>query len=66
MSPHFFGSGVKVDADAYMNALEHTVKPWIETVTAGLDCVFQQGSAPAHTAKRTQEWCRQNFNVVWT
>ena len=61
MSPHVFGPGV-VDSDAYLNAVE----PWIETVTRGLDYVFQQDSAPVHTAKRTQEWCQHNFNMVWT
>ena len=66
MPPHFFGPGEKVDADAYLNALEHTVKPWIDTVTGGSDYVFQQDSAPAHTAKRTQEWCQENFSMVWT
>ena len=61
MSPHVFGPGV-VDTDAYLN----TVEPWIETVTRGLDHVFQKDSSPAHTGKRTQEWCQQNLNMVWT
>ena len=66
MSAHFFGPAEKVDADAYLNILEHSMKPWIETVTRGLDYVFQQDLAPARTAKKTQEWCQQNFNMVWT
>ena len=29
------------------------------------EAVFQQYGAPAHWAKKTQEWCRTNFLDVW-
>ena len=29
------------------------------------DFIFMQDGAPAHTAKLTQEWCRDNLNGFW-
>ena len=52
MPPHFFKPGEMVTADVYLHALAHVVKPWIERITGGADYVFQQDSAPAHTANR--------------
>ena len=66
MPPHFFQPGEMVTADVYLHALAHVVKPWIERITGGTDYVFQQDSAPAHTANRTQEWCQQNLHMTWT
>lgn len=66
MPPHFFGPGEMVTADVYKRALEAKVKPWIESVTRGSPYVFQQDSAPAHTARSTQEWCLGNLQMVWT
>ena len=37
------------------------VKPWIEEVVAGRSYVFQQDSAPAHAARKTQKWLEDNF-----
>ena len=65
MPPHFFKPGEMVTADVYLHALAHVVKPWIERITGGADYVFQQDSAPAHTANRTQEWCQQNLHMTW-
>ena len=66
MPPHFFQPGEMVTSDVYINALETKVKPWIETVTSGSPYVFQQDSAPAHTAVRTQKWCQENLHMVWS
>ena len=66
MPPHFFEPGEMITADVYVGALEEKVKPWIEEVTGGKDYVFQQDSAPAHTAKKTQAWCQENLRDVWT
>ena len=66
MPPHFFGDKEKVNTEVYIKALEEVVKPWVEEVTAGASYVFQQDSAPAHAAKKTQEWCEENLDMVWT
>jgi len=28
--------------------------------------VFQQDGAPAHRARKTQEWCQSHFSAFWT
>ncbi|KAI6648344.1 hypothetical protein LOD99_12153 [Oopsacas minuta] len=27
--------------------------------------IFQQDGAPAHSAKRTQDWCKENLKYFW-
>ena len=66
MPPHFFEQNEKVNTDVYLRVLETVVLPWIKEVTRGAGYVFQQDSAPAHAAKKTQEWCRQNMHLTWT
>jgi inhibitor of nuclear factor kappa-B kinase subunit alpha len=43
------------------NVLQGVVKPLNMTLFSGQEWVFQQGSAPAHKAKTTQEWLRRNI-----
>jgi DDE superfamily endonuclease len=62
MPPYFFPQGLRVNADAYIETLDTIVKPWIDTVAQGRPYVFQQDSAPAHTASKTQEWLAENFH----
>ena len=37
-------------------------RPMLENMS---DFIFMQDGAPAHTAKLTQEWCRDNLNGFW-
>ena len=62
MPPHFFTQGMKINAAAYIEVLSTVVKPWIDTVRNGRPYIFQQDSAPAHKAQRTQEWLADNFH----
>ena len=62
MPPHFFGDKETVNAEVYIRVLDEVVKPWIDSVTKGTPYVFQQDSAPAHAAKKTQEWCKANMS----
>ncbi|UYV71391.1 hypothetical protein LAZ67_8002951 [Cordylochernes scorpioides] len=50
----------QMNADTYINVLETVVKPWMDMVAAGRKYVFQQDSAPAHKAKKTQSWLTLN------
>lgn len=59
--PHFFRQGAKVNAVAYTDVLNTVAKPWITAVARGRPYVFQQDSAPAHTAHSTQERIANNF-----
>ncbi|UYV66796.1 hypothetical protein LAZ67_4002874, partial [Cordylochernes scorpioides] len=65
MPPHFFEKGLRMNADTYINVLETVVKPWMDMVAAGRKYVFQQDSAPAHKAKKTQSWLTLNAPSHW-
>lgn len=59
---HFCEHGVKTGARVYQqDVLEGVVKPLNTTLFDGKPWVLQQDSAPAHKAKRTQEWLRHNI-----
>lgn len=58
---HFVEKGVKVAAKNYLSdVLEPVVKPLNQTLFNGKPWTFQQDSAPAHKAKVTQAWLRDN------
>jgi len=61
MPPHFFSQGLRVNAAAYIEALETVVKPWIDSVSGGRPYVLQQDSAPSHKAMRSQDWMSENL-----
>ncbi|UYV75798.1 hypothetical protein LAZ67_13001387 [Cordylochernes scorpioides] len=65
MPPHFFEKGLRMNADTYINVLETVVNPWMDMVAAGRKYVFQQDSAPAHKAKKTQSWLTLNVPSHW-
>jgi AraC-like DNA-binding protein len=65
MPPHFFEKGLKVTADVYIDVLERVVVPWMRAVANGRHFIFQQDSAPAHAAKKTQEWLKKNVPEFW-
>lgn len=50
---HFFNNKEKVNAVVYCKVLEEKIIPWMKDKASGNQFVFQQDSAPAHTAKRT-------------
>ena len=52
--------------DAYIHGQEIKIKQFIERITRGSPYVFQQGSASPHTARKSQAWCVQNLQMVWT
>jgi hypothetical protein len=65
MPPHFFAKGLKINAEEYIKVLRDVVKPWMDGVANGRHYVFQQDGAPAHNAKRTQDWCAANLPEFW-
>ena len=42
--------------------LEHALEPCATKQFEGRHWVFQQDSAPAHSAKTTQNWLKDNFS----
>ncbi len=65
MTPHFFGKGLKVNAEEYVKVLRDVVKPWMDGVAAGHHNFFQQDGAPAHNSKLAQDWCAANLLEFW-
>jgi inhibitor of nuclear factor kappa-B kinase subunit alpha len=57
---------LRVNADAYVETLQTIVKPWIDSVANGRAYVFQQDSASAHKALKTQDWMAENFHDHFT
>ncbi|QQP37208.1 Transposable element tcb2 transposase [Caligus rogercresseyi] len=55
MPPHVFEAGLRVNSKVYLDVLKNIVKPWMD----------QQDGAPAHTAKKVQDWCEDNFPHFW-
>ena len=50
---HFFADREKVNAEVYCKVLEDKIIPWMKEKGTSNEFVFQQDSAPAHTAKKT-------------
>lgn len=58
---HFCEKGVKTSANVYVEeVLEKVVKPLNQTMFTGDHWIFQQDSAPAHKARKTQQWLKDN------
>ena len=63
----FIKNGQKIDSREYIRILEKKVKPWIKSnYSPDVKVVFQQDGAPAHTAKKTQEWLKENIPNFWS
>jgi hypothetical protein len=52
----------------YIDVLTNEVKPWMDGVAATRarrPYIWQQDGSPAHTLKKTQDWCRENLSFFW-
>ncbi|KIH63514.1 hypothetical protein ANCDUO_06185 [Ancylostoma duodenale] len=57
----FLEKGSKMNAELYRSlVLETHLKPWAEKHFGNARWIFQQDSAPCHTALSTQRWLRNN------
>ena len=60
--PIWFPQGFRLNADAYIEALDRTLVPWMRRVVAAhggarpAPILFQQDGAPAHTARKTVQY----------
>ncbi|QQP52144.1 Transposable element tcb2 transposase [Caligus rogercresseyi] len=65
MPPHVFEAGLRVNSKVYLDVLKNIVKPWMDQVAGDRPYLWQQDGAPAHTAKKVQDWCEDNFPHFW-
>ena len=65
MEPHVFPKGLRVNTVEYLKVMSEVVEPWMRQVANGRTYVWQQDGTPAHTAKKTQEWCKDNLPQFW-
>ncbi len=61
----FMPEGVKINKNTYLDMLNDDMLPWLQENYQGTDFTFQQGSAPTHGAKITQQWCETAFPDFW-
>ena len=65
MPPFFFKPAERVGADSYYKVLRYHVLPWLKTNFPEGNYVWTQDGAPCHTAKKVQDFCRNNFSDFW-
>lgn len=65
MDPYFFSQGLKINADVYLEVLRDVVVPWMKKVANGRHFIYQQDGAPAHNAKKVQDFLRANVPQFW-
>ena len=53
-----------MNAKKYIEVLSSRLKPQIHEWFGGNPCVFQQDSAPCHTAKKAHEWMKKNHSTL--
>ena len=63
--PVFIPQNERVNADAYIKLLTKHVLPWIKRTFPDGNYVWQQDGAPCHTAKKTQEFLKENLTNFW-
>jgi hypothetical protein len=66
MTDHFRTGRRKVTADTYQALLCRHIIPWLSATYPEGNYVFQQDSAPAHTANSTQQFIESNMAAHWS
>lgn len=62
----FVERGVKINSQVYQEQiLRNVVVPWSRKHFKNRRRTFQQDWAPAHSARSTMDFCRENFPKVW-
>jgi hypothetical protein len=62
----FVGAGERINADVYQDLLQKHVVPGLQRVYPDGNYIFQQDSAPAHTARTTQQYLKETMAEFWT
>lgn len=59
--PIWVDEGVKIDSKCYIDILKRSVLPWIRANFSPGSFVLQQDNAPAHAARATQQFLREEL-----
>ena len=63
--PVFIPLNERVNANVYIKIQTKHVLPWIKRTFPDVNYVWQQDSAPCHTAKMTQEFLKEKLTNFW-
>ena len=67
--PIWFPTGFRLDSEAYIEALRETLIPWMRRVVSArgnVPYLWQQDSAPAHRAKKTLDFLKEQNIPFWS
>ena len=67
--PIWFPTGFRLDSEAYIEALRETLIPWMRRVASArgnVPFLWQQDSAPAHRAKKTLAFLKEQGIPFWS
>ena len=61
----FYKTDEKINVETYYKTLKYQVLPWLKTNSPNGNYVWTQDGAPAHTAKKIQDFCKSHFSNFW-
>ena len=64
MPSHFIEAGLKINTAEYLKILKDVLMPWIRRNYDPFKVMLVQDSAPAHGAKKVQDFLKENFPLM--
>ena len=64
MPPHFIEAGLKINIAGYLKILKDVLMPWIRRNYDPFKVMLVQDSAPAHGAKKVQDFLNENLPLM--
>ena len=64
MPPHFIEAGLKINTAEYLKILKDVLMPWIRRNYDPFKVMLVQDSAPAHGAKKVQDFLKENLPLM--
>ena len=62
----FIKQGMKLSTNAYIEDIFISASPAMKKHFGNENFTFQQDGAPSHMSRKTQAWCRANFQNFWS
>ena len=64
MPPHFIEAGLKINTAEYLKILKDVLMSWIRRKYDPFKVMLVQDSAPAHRAKKVQDFLKENLPLM--